>query len=94
MGGAQEPSGLATALPAALSGRGYITQLTFRRLHLPGRRRSGLVSAGLDAATEEEDRDRRADLLRLGKITGHDRAGGSSWHSLQRGTGDIETDYL
>ena len=42
----------------------------------------------------EEDRDRRGDLLQLGKISGQTRPGGSSWQSLRRTTGDIETDYL
>jgi 2-dehydropantoate 2-reductase len=53
-----------------------------------------LSAAGLEAATAEEDRDRRADLLHLGQISGQTRPGGSSWQSLRRATGDIETDYL
>src|SRR5450631_4716740 len=53
-----------------------------------------LSAAGLEAASAEEDRDRRADLLHRGEIAGQTRPGGSSWQSLQRGTGDIETDYL
>jgi 2-dehydropantoate 2-reductase len=53
-----------------------------------------LSAAGLQAATAEEDRDRRADLLQPGEIAGQSRPGGSSWQSLRRGTGDIETDYL
>jgi 2-dehydropantoate 2-reductase len=53
-----------------------------------------LSAAGLEAATAQEDQERRADLLRLGTIAGRTRAGGSSWQSLRRGTGDIETDYL
>jgi len=53
-----------------------------------------LSAAGREAATAEEDRARRADLLQLGEIAGHTRPGGSSWQSLRRGTGDIETDYL
>ena len=55
---------------------------------------AALSAAGLEAATAEQDQDRRADLLRLGTIAGRSRAGGSSWQSLRRGTGDIETDYL
>ena len=55
---------------------------------------SVLHAAGLDAASAQEDRDRRADLLQRGEIAGHARPGGSSWQSLRRGTGDIETDYL
>jgi 2-dehydropantoate 2-reductase len=53
-----------------------------------------LSAAGLEAATAQEDQDRRADLLQPGTIAGHSRPGGSSWQSLRRGTGDIETDYL
>ena len=53
-----------------------------------------LSAAGLEAATAQEDLARRADLLQLGRIAGQSRPGGSSWQSLQRGTGDIETDYL
>lgn len=53
-----------------------------------------LEAAGLQAATTQEDRDRRADLLQPGQIAGQNRPGGSSWQSLRRGTGDIETDYL
>jgi 2-dehydropantoate 2-reductase len=53
-----------------------------------------LLAAGLEAATAEEDRTRRADLLQRGEIAGQTRPGGSSWQSLRRGTGDIETDYL
>jgi len=55
---------------------------------------AALSAAGLEAATAEQDRDRRADLLQLGEIAGQTRPGGSSWQSLRRGTGDIETDYL
>jgi len=53
-----------------------------------------LAAAGMATATAQEDRDRRGDLLRLGKIAGQTRPGGSSWQSLRRGTGDIETDFL
>ena len=55
---------------------------------------SVMSAAGLETATVEEDRTRRGDLLQLGEIAGHTRPGGSSWQSLRRGTGDIETDYL
>jgi 2-dehydropantoate 2-reductase len=53
-----------------------------------------LSAAGFATATAQEDRDRRADLLQPGEIAGQSRPGGSSWQSLRRGTGDIETDYL
>jgi len=49
-----------------------------------------LRAAGIDVASIEEDRDRRGDRLtpRLA------RGGGSTWQSLQRGSGSLETDYL
>ncbi len=53
-----------------------------------------LAAAGLDTASRDEDRARRADHLQLGEIEGRSRQGGSSWQSIRRGTGDIETDYL
>jgi len=62
--------------------------------HAPRRGRAVLAAAGLEAATAEEDQTRRADLLRLGEIAGRTRPGGSSWQSVRRGAGDIETDCL
>ncbi len=53
-----------------------------------------LKAAGIDAASREEDQARRAGLLTLRPVAGHERPGGSSWQSLARGTGGIETDYL
>jgi 2-dehydropantoate 2-reductase len=53
-----------------------------------------LTAAGIDVATVEEDRERRGKQLQMGEIDGRRHAGGSSWQSLARGTGDIETDYL
>jgi 2-dehydropantoate 2-reductase len=49
-----------------------------------------LRAAGIDVASIEEDRERRGDRLtpRLA------RGGGSTWQSLRRGTGSLETDYL
>jgi 2-dehydropantoate 2-reductase len=55
---------------------------------------AALSAAGLETATRDEDRSRRADLLQLGEIAGGTRQGGSSWQSVHRSTGDIETDYL
>jgi 2-dehydropantoate 2-reductase len=53
-----------------------------------------LSAAGLPVATAEEDRSRRGNLLQPGQIAGQARPGGSSWQSLRRATGNIETDYL
>jgi 2-dehydropantoate 2-reductase len=49
-----------------------------------------LRAAGIDFASIEEDRERRGDRLtpRLA------RGGGSTWQSLRRATGSLETDYL
>jgi 2-dehydropantoate 2-reductase len=53
-----------------------------------------LRAAGIEVATEAEDRARRGRTLRLGEIAGRQRGGGSSWQSLARATGSIEADYL
>jgi 2-dehydropantoate 2-reductase len=53
-----------------------------------------LRAAGIEFVGEEEDRARRGDRLSLRRVGGERRGGGSSWQSLARGTGHIETDYL
>ena len=53
-----------------------------------------LRAAGIDFASKEEDAARRGDLLTEQPIRGERRGGGSSWQSLARRTGAIETDYL
>jgi 2-dehydropantoate 2-reductase len=53
-----------------------------------------LRAASIDFASTEEDRERRGDLLTWQTVKGERRGGGSSWQSLQRGTGAIEVDYL
>lgn len=60
------------------------------------RREGGAVleAAGIAVATRAEDAERRGKLLTPRPIDGEMRGGGSSWQSLQRGTGHIETDYL
>jgi 2-dehydropantoate 2-reductase len=52
-----------------------------------------LAAAGIAVATRDEDRERRGDRLKPDPRAGA-RGGGSSWQSLQRGTGTIESDYL
>lgn len=52
------------------------------------------TAAGIDAASEEEDRARRADIMRIAAVEGQQRGGGSSWQSIARGLGSIESDYL
>jgi 2-dehydropantoate 2-reductase len=53
-----------------------------------------LAAAGIDYVDNEEDASRRGTLLSDRSIAGKKRGGGSSWQSLTRGTGSIETDYL
>ena len=53
-----------------------------------------LRAAGIDFASAEEDRARRGDLLRMQPVGGNRRGGGSSWQSLARGAGSIESDWL
>lgn len=59
-----------------------------------------LAAVGIDVVSAEEDVERRGDLLQMRPVgEGHDAGdgywrGGSSWQSLARGTGTIESDYL
>lgn len=53
-----------------------------------------LRAAGVDVASAEEDRERRGDVLQIKEIEGQPYGGGSSWQSLRRGTGSIESDFL
>jgi 2-dehydropantoate 2-reductase len=55
---------------------------------------AALAAAGIDPISEAEDRERRGDILQVGEVPGRARSGGSTWQSLQRRTGTIETDYL
>jgi 2-dehydropantoate 2-reductase len=54
-----------------------------------------LAAAGITVVSTEDDLARRGDALRIQPV-GDDqrRAGGSTWQSLRRGTGTIETDHL
>jgi 2-dehydropantoate 2-reductase len=51
-----------------------------------------LAPAGVAIVSEEEDDARRGDLLDTRSMQA--RGGGSTWQSLRRRTGDVETDYL
>ena len=53
-----------------------------------------LRAANIDAASRAEDQERRGNRLTPKPIAGAPRGGGSSWQSLRRGTGRIESDYL
>jgi 2-dehydropantoate 2-reductase len=52
------------------------------------------AAAGIDCANADEVKARRAAGLRYQPIEGYPRHGGSSWQSVARGTGDIETDFM
>jgi 2-dehydropantoate 2-reductase len=54
-----------------------------------------LAAAGITVISAEDDLARRGDALKIQPVGDEPhRSGGSSWQSLQRGTGTIETDYL
>lgn len=52
------------------------------------------AAAGIDCASEEEDRARRGNLITIGPIKGRRRGGGSTWQSLARGKRVLEVDFL
>lgn len=51
-------------------------------------------AAGIAWASEAEMNERRTSMSPMREIAGNARAGGSTWQSLARNTGSIETDYL
>jgi len=51
------------------------------------------AAAGIDHVTAQEF-TARTNRLKRGEVEGFDRGGGSTWQSIARGTGSIETDYL
>ena len=56
---------------------------------------AALAAAGITVISSEDDRARRGGALTIQPVGDEERrAGGSTWQSLQRGTGTIETDYL
>jgi 2-dehydropantoate 2-reductase len=56
--------------------------------------KQALAAAGIDVASSEEDRDRRGDFLQIATTSSGEWRGGSSWQSLARGAGSIESDFL
>jgi 2-dehydropantoate 2-reductase len=56
--------------------------------------RNCLRAAGIEFETERDDATERLHELRLGRIAGAQRGGGSTWQSLVRGAGSVEADYL
>jgi 2-dehydropantoate 2-reductase len=78
----------------ALCGRRLDSEEVRRVLHqLVEEADAVFAAAGIDPVTEAEDDVRRADHLQLEPVAGEPRAGGSTWQSLERGSG-VETDFL
>ena len=55
---------------------------------------AALAAASVDVASDAEFAERRGDLIRPVDLAGRRRARSSSWQSLERRSGSIETDYL
>lgn len=53
-----------------------------------------LAAAGIDVQSVEDERARRHGAVSILPVAGHERGGSSSWQSLARGAGAIETDHL
>lgn len=84
-------SNLFNAIEALLGPGGWPDELTTR----VGREAEEVIAAaGIEMVSAAEDSERRGDLLSLAPVSGGTRGGGSSWQSLERGLGTIETDYL
>lgn len=82
---------LGNALEAAVGPIGRESEL-YARVRAEGE--AVLAAAGIDVASMAEDAERRGDLIDMRRIDGRRRGGGSTWQSLARGTGRVETDLL
>ena len=82
---------LANAIDAVCGLEGAGGEL-YARAQEEGRR--CLAAAGIDHVSEEQDAERRGDLIQLRRIDGQRRVGSSGRQSLARQAGAIETDYL
>jgi 2-dehydropantoate 2-reductase len=57
--------------------------------------RAVLTAAGIEHTVEEvADVAGRWERMGIGEVDGHAHQGGSTWQSVTRGTGNVETDYL
>ncbi len=82
---------LGNALEAAVGPIGRDSEL-YARARAEGE--AVIAAAGIDCASSAEDAERRGDLISMRRIGGRRRGGGSTWQSLARGTGRVETDLL
>src|SRR5262249_54302997 len=55
---------------------------------------AALKAAGIKWGNADFDSPRRGEQMKVMPVKGQGHPGGSSWQSLARGTGSIETDYL
>lgn len=76
----------------ACCGKGAASDELRARVRAEGE--AALRAAGIPVVSEDTDRERRGDILQVADVGGRPRSGGSSWQSLQRGVGNIESDYL
>ena len=84
-------SNLYNAVEALLGTDGWPEALT-NQVNAEGE--AVIAAAGIEMVSERQDRERRGDILSFAQVRGSRRGGGSSWQSLERGLGTIETDYL
>jgi 2-dehydropantoate 2-reductase len=82
---------LGNSLEAAVGPIGRESEL-YSRARAEGE--AAIAAAGIDCASMAEDAERRGDLITMRRVGGQRRGGGSTWQSLARGTGRVETDLL
>ena len=64
------------------------------RRHIRNEALACFSAAGIDCASADEVRERQRDTYETVDVPDYPRTAGSSWQSIERGTGNIETDYL
>nr|WP_269778559.1 ketopantoate reductase C-terminal domain-containing protein [Microlunatus antarcticus] len=85
-------SNLANGLQALLGAGGGSKDLATA---LEGEARTVLAAAGIEVTPDAEEAAARSAGFSMHHVPGvPDDVGGSTWQSLQRGTGNVETDYL
>ena len=52
------------------------------------------AAAGIDCAGAEEVKARQQGVYQMASVPGYERTAGSTWQSIARGAGDVETEYL
>lgn len=81
---------LANVLEAATGG----ADMAELRQALEAEARACYAAAGIECADAREIDARSRDAYRFADLPGNPRFGGSTWQSVQRGTGNVETDYM